>query len=157
MDLLIETKEYNNFENFEDLYYSPFFLIFIRQKTQLFFLISSFLIVCFGNPGIIIDKQYSEEEIKKKYKDLNRFIFCKKCHMCIPRILKPQHCDFCGICIESHNHHSFIFGKCVGKYTYVFYLIFILFSTLTTVKILLVFFSRFILQYINYIRLYYGF
>ena len=75
LDLLFETEKYNTYlDNFVSF-------IFIRQKSILFFAIVSFLFVFYGNPGIITDKQYSEEVIKKKYKVLNRFKCCQKCHI----------------------------------------------------------------------------
>ena len=85
----------------------------------------SFFFVCFANPGIINDKKYSEKELKEKYKVLRRFNCCQICHICVPETIKIGHCEYCGRCIIEQNHHSFIFGKCIGKYTFFVYFIFI--------------------------------
>lgn len=87
------------------------------NRFLLFFLIIFFLIDIFLNPGIIEKEKFSEKRIKDEYKDLSRFKNCKNCNIYVPKYLKPNHCEFCGICIENKNHHDFIIGKCVGKNT----------------------------------------
>ena len=99
----------------------------------------SFLFVCFANPGIIHDKKYSEKEIKEKYKVLRRFNCCQICHIYVPETIKIGHCEYCGRCIIEQNHHSFIFGKCIGKYTFFVYIIFITSEMIIVCKIFMSF------------------
>ena len=99
----------------------------------------SFFFVCFANPGIINDKKYSEKEIKEKYKVLRRFNCCQICHICVPETIKIGHCEYCGRCIIEQNHHSFIFGKCIGKYTFFVYFIFIFSEIIIVCRILISF------------------
>ena len=86
----------------------------------------SFLFVCFANPGIIDIKKYFVDDINEKYQGLDRFRCCIKCNIYLPEPIKYEHCQHCGRCIFDKSHHSSIFGKCIGKYNYYSYYIFIL-------------------------------
>ena len=102
------------------------FLKFLFTYYWYFISFISFFFVCLANPGIINDIEYSEKKIKEKYQNLNRFIFCEKCNIYIPKHIKYEHCEYCKKCIIEQTHHSMIFGKCIGKYTFLIFIIFIL-------------------------------
>ena len=102
------------------------FLKFLFTYYWYFISFISFFFICLANPGIINDIEYSEKKIKEKYQNLNRFIFCKKCNIYIPKHIKYEHCEYCKKCIIEQTHHCTIFGKCIGKYTFVMYIICIL-------------------------------
>ena len=119
------------------MWYLMSFLLFPILPLWILFLCYLFFFVCFANPGIINDKKYSEKEIKEKYKVLRRFNCCQICHICVPETIKIGHCEYCGRCIIEQNHHSFIFGKCIGKYTFFVYFIFIFSEIIIVCKIVL--------------------
>ena len=114
----------------------------IIHTIILFFLIISFFITCFSNPGIVVKKKFHEKKIKEKYSDLTMFVYCQKCHIYIPKFMHSEHCDSCGICFENQSHHSFIFSKCIGKYNHFIYIsflsLFIVYVTRTLLLILIV-------------------
>ena len=55
-----------------------------------------------------------------------KFYFCNKCLMWVSREKKTRHCYFCNICIEGHDHHCPWTGKCIGKYNFVSFIIFLI-------------------------------
>ena len=107
----------------------------IIHTIILFFLIISFFITCFSNPGIVLKEKWDEKIIKEKYNDFTRFKYCKKCHIFVPKFFKTQHCNVCGICVEKQSHHSFIFSKYIGKYNLFFYLLFVFLFLVYAVRI----------------------
>ena len=113
----------------------------------------SFLFVCFANPGIIDIKKYFVDDINEKYQGLDRFRCCIKCNIYLPEPIKYEHCQHCGRCIFDKSHHSSIFGKCIGKYNYYSYYIFILSIVFHSPRILTYIFSpmldKFIRSYLN--------
>ena len=96
------------------------------DKISLSSLIILFFLTSFLNPGIVQKENFSEKKIREEYQDLSRFKYCKQCHICVPKHLKYEHCNTCGICIQQKNHHDYIIGKCVGKYTCLIYFVFVL-------------------------------
>ena len=113
----------------------------------------SFLFICFANPGIIDIKKYFVDDINEKYQGLDRFRCCIKCNIYLPEPIKYEHCQHCGRCIFDKSHHSSIFGKCIGKYNYYSYYIFILSIVFHSPRILIYIFwpmfDKFIRSYLN--------
>ena len=126
--ILIETRYYYLY-----LKYDKFFK-FLFTYYWYFISFISFFFVYLANPGIINVIEYSEMKIKEKYKNLNRFRFCKKCNIYVPQHIKYEHCEYCKKCIIAHHHHSTIFGKCIGKYTFLMYMIFLVSQVLTVCR-----------------------
>lgn len=60
--------------------------------------------------------------------------FCPKCR--IFRSLRAHHCKICEVCVEEFDHHSQIVSNCIGKHNRKSFLLFLLFSMLTTLEIL---------------------
>ena len=89
-----------------------------------YFNIISFILINFFNPGIIDKEIFHKNEHTQQIIDLKKNNVCEKCNIIVPKKLKFQHCDDCGICIKEINHHSFILNKCIGKYTIYFYFYF---------------------------------
>ena len=110
------------------------------------FLILSFFFNCFLNPGIIEKEIWNAKKIKESYQDLSRFQCCEKCEICVPKFMKSKHCDSCGLCVENCSHHSFIFGKCIGKNNffiyYSFILLIIMFALRSLILILLIIYAE---------------
>lgn len=74
------------------------------------FMIFSYVITIFWNPGIIPMKQ-SPEVIDLEG---NEEFQCSVCR--IPKgKMKAVHCHDCKICIEELDHHCIWTGKCIGK------------------------------------------
>ena len=101
--------------------------------------IVSFLFVCLANPGIINSGKYSKNEINEKFKNKDRYRCCEKCFIDMPKHIKFIHCEYCKICILEKNHHDKIFGKCIGKYTYPFFIILLISEIFNAVRIALYF------------------
>ena len=65
------------------------------------------------NPGII----YSYDKYKEK-------VYCSCCKMLYPKTSKKIiHCNICQICIQGHDHHCGVIGKCVGKINMIIFII----------------------------------
>ena len=72
------------------------------------------------NPGII----YSDKTKKE-----NEKIYCSKCQFLYPKNNKRmEHCLICEICICNYDHHCGVIGKCIGKYNFISFIIFVLSS-----------------------------
>ena len=100
-----------------------------------YFNIISFILINFFNPGIIDKEIFHKNEHTQQIIDLKNNNVCEKCNIIVPKKLKFQHCDNCGICIKEINHHSFILNKCIGKYTIYFYFYFMFCSFFCAITI----------------------
>ena len=93
-------------------------IVCINVSLSLFSGILTFII----NPGII----YSE---KDKNENENEKIYCHTCKFLYPKNNKRmEHCYTCNICICNYDHHCGVIGKCVGKYNFFLFIIFVLSS-----------------------------
>ena len=125
----------------ECLYQKVYFHLYKMNKVIFnniwnYISIVSFLFVCLANPGIINSGKYSKNEINEKFKNKDRY---KKCFIDMPKHIKFIHCEYCKICILEKNHHDKIFGKCIGKYTYPFFIILLISEIFNAVRIALYF------------------
>ena len=119
-------------------------MIFIKEfylmnTIGIVLFVLSFFFNCFLNPGIVEKETWNSKKIKESYQDLSRFKCCEKCDICVPKFMKTQHCDSCGLCIENSSHHSFIFEKCIGKYNFFIFFSFVLFAIMYVTRTALLF------------------
>ncbi|CAI2384206.1 unnamed protein product [Moneuplotes crassus] len=105
----------------------------IFHATSLIFMV----ITATRNPGIIpkceLDPTYlfkiSEARQKSKKTLINykgKLIYQAYCNTCL--IIRPPravHCNYCGNCVETFDHHCPWISTCIGKRNYHFFIIFI--------------------------------
>lgn len=96
---------------------SVIYLNFIVPIVSSITLISSFAIFII-NPGII----YSDKKNGEK-------LYCNDCQFLYPKSNKKmEHCYICKVCVCKLDHHCDVIEKCIGKYNYIFFILFVLSS-----------------------------
>ena len=84
----------------------------------------SFVIACGKSPGVISDKNVH----CFMYQPYDRLMFVenKACHTCrTPKPARSKHCDMCGFCVPSFDHHCIWLNQCIGELNYRYFLSFL--------------------------------
>ena len=68
-------------------------------------------------------------DVSESSMDTKERWFCNRCNMAPP--LRSSHCNKCGRCVLRRDHHCPWLGCCVGMENHMFFLLFLLFETLT--------------------------
>ena len=75
----------------------------------------------------LINPGYNKYDINSfTGEDRNIFSYCSNCKMYINKERKTNHCYYCDICIERHDHHCIWTGKCIGAKNLISFYIFII-------------------------------
>lgn len=99
-------------------YFSTNFLFKIGYAIFAFISIFSGLFTYLVNPGTIYSSKNNKHNETK--------IFCSYCSFYYPNFSKHMnHCHECGTCFLGHDHHCGVFGKCIAKNNYFFFVAFV--------------------------------
>ena len=74
---------------------------------------------------------------------------CSVCNIIIPKFLGVCHCTTCGVCIEEHEIHFNLIGKCIGKNNVHTLTLLLIVSMVGLICILISFFTCFIYLQLN--------
>jgi palmitoyltransferase len=105
---------------------TTFSIIYLIISFIIFFL---YILLCFSNPGIMINKEYKDLlDIVEKGEEADNF--CPYC--LVKHKYRSKHCLVCEKCIEEFDHHCFWVGNCIGKNNYTLFFIFLIYVNLNT-------------------------
>ena len=105
---------------------TTFSIIYLIISFIIFFL---YILLCFSNPGIMINKEYKDLlDIVEKGEEADNF--CPYC--LVKHKYRSKHCLVCEKCIEEFDHHCFWVGNCIGKNNYSLFFIFLIYVNLNT-------------------------
>ena len=115
-------------------------IIILLQKIFFSLYFSSFIILLLMNPGIPGRNHFQYEYFKKFKEKANLLQRCDICKILILKTEKSGHCAFCNICVMRYDHHCPWIGKCIGKYNFIIFYLFLIFLSLSLINGILLFF-----------------
>jgi palmitoyltransferase len=105
---------------------TSFSITYLIISFLIFFL---YILLCFSNPGIMINKEYKDLlDIVEKGEEADNF--CPYC--LVKHKYRSKHCLVCENCIEEFDHHCFWVGNCIGKNNYTLFFTFLIYVNLNT-------------------------
>jgi hypothetical protein len=68
---------------------------------------------------------------------LCKFNYCDRCELIQPP--RAHHCPICSCCVLRSDHHCFWMGNCIGLYNHKYFILYLIYTTLTCLYIPLIF------------------
>ena len=107
----------------------------------------SFVFACSVSPGVITQENV-QCFMHQPYDGL-MFVENKTCSTCLT--LKPprsKHCDMCGICVPTFDHHCIWLNQCVGELNYKYFLSFLF------IHVMFFFYATYVTFYVMFSEVY---
>jgi hypothetical protein len=121
------------------LYQNNFRLFILANKILFSGYISNYLFLLLVNPGIPGKENYQDIFINNYKGNLKLLQRCDECKIVIHKNSKSKHCAYCNICILRYDHHCPWIGKCVGKYNFIIFYLFLILLLLFILNGLIIF------------------